>query len=409
MERNKLTVHNKNEVPARRGDDAIAVRTKRSDDDAIAVRTKRGGKGGRKKLTKQQKKARVLAVLISVFVGLTALYAVIVCSDMPFIKYWRTIWIETAMTTKSHQWLATWFFPDSVISAVMSNQYEDPNVIGGDITTADTTAPPNDEPEPEPENKDPLGLANLYVGGKDFVGNTIVINDIENGILVSEITGPNYKGRIMLVDEPSRVYVGMTQYPGVTGMRILDMMKFYGAVAGVNASGFADYDENGNGGEVVGMSLSQGKYWGSYVPYYSSIVITNDDRLIVGTLNDWASYGNIRDGIQFSPLLIANGQKMVSGSSGYGIQPRTGVGQREDGVMVFLNVDGRDVTYSIGCTVDDMAEILLSYGVINASSCDSGATSVIAYKGEVITRNCSANPTLGRILPNAFLINPKEK
>ena len=56
-----------------------------------------------------------------------------------------------------------------------------------------------------------------------------------------------------------------------------------------------------------------------------------------------------------------------------------------------------------------MAEILLSYGVINASSCDSGATSVIAYKGEVITKNCSANPTLGRILPNAFLINPKEK
>ena len=82
MERNKLTVHNKNEVPARR-----------ADDDAIAVGKKRGGKGGRKKLTKQQKKARVLAVLISVFVGLTALYAVIVCSDMPFIKYWRTIWI----------------------------------------------------------------------------------------------------------------------------------------------------------------------------------------------------------------------------------------------------------------------------------------------------------------------------
>ena len=125
MERNKLTVHNKSEIPAQRGDDAIAVRKKRSDDDAIAVRTKRGGKGGRKKLTKQQKKARVLAVLISVFVGLTALYAVIVCSDIPFIKYWRTIWIETAMTTKSHQWLATWFFPDSVISAVMSNQYED--------------------------------------------------------------------------------------------------------------------------------------------------------------------------------------------------------------------------------------------------------------------------------------------
>ena len=368
----------------------------------------RTGSGRKAKKAKKSKKPRLLAALIAVFISLTALYAVIVCSDIPFIDYWRTIWIETAMTTKSHQWLATLFFPQEVINSVMSNQYEEPEVIGGDITPT-PPKPDNGKQDTEPEDTDLLHLSQYYVGGKDYAGNTIVINDIENGILVSEISGPNYKGRIMLVDEPSRVYVGMTQYPGVTGMRILDMMEYYGAVAGVNASGFADYDENGNGGEVVGMSLSQGKYWGSYVSYYSSIVLTEDDRLIVGTIGDWASYGNIRDGIQFSPLLIANGVKMVSGSSGYGIQPRTAVGQREDGVMVFLNVDGRDVTYSIGCTVDDMAEILLSYGVVNASSCDSGATSVIAYKGEVITRNCSANPTLGRILPNAFLINPKEK
>lgn len=363
------------------------------------------------KKAKSQKKPRLLAVLIALFIVLTSLYAVIVFSDIPFIDYWRTVWIETAMTTGRHQWLATLFFPQEVVNRVMSNQYEEPDIIGGDITPKPTPDkdPDKDSSNDKPEKTDLLHLANYYVGGKDYVGNTIVINDIENGILVSEISGPAYKGRIMLVDEPSRVYVGMTQYPGVTGMRILDMMEYYGAIAGVNASGFADYDENGNGGEVVGMSLSQGKYWGYYVSYYSSIVLTEDDRLIVGTLNDWASYGNIRDGIQFSPLLIANGVKMVSGSSGYGIQPRTAVGQREDGVMVFLNVDGRDVTYSIGCTVGDMADILLSYGVINASSCDSGATSVIAYKGEVITRNCSANPTLGRILPNAFLINPKEK
>ena len=360
------------------------------------------------KKSKKPKKPRLLAALIAVFISLTALYAVIVCSNIPFIDYWRTIWIETAMSTGRHQWLATLFFPQEIINSVMSNRYEEPEIIGGDITPS-APEPADDKQDTEPENTDLLHLSQYYVGGKDYVGNTIVINDIENGILVSEVSGPNYKGRIMLVDEPSRVYVGMTQYPGVTGMRILDMMEYYGAVAGVNASGFADYDENGNGGEVVGMSLSQGKYWGSYVSYYSSIVLTDDDRLIVGTIGDWASYGNIRDGVQFSPLLIANGVKMVSGSSGYGIQPRTAVGQREDGVMVFLNVDGRDVTYSIGCTVDDMAEILLSYGVVNASSCDSGATSVIAYKGEVITRNCSANPTLGRILPNAFLINPKEK
>lgn len=361
------------------------------------------------KSRKKKKKhtGRVAAVFIALFLIFSGCYVTVVYSNIPFIDYWRTIWIETAMTTRTHQWLATAFFPENVISSVMSNQYTDPDITGGDITPVQTEpADPLEPDEPEPEYN-PLELEKYYVGGPDYVGNTIVINDISNGILVSEINGPSYKGRIMLVDTPSRVYIGMTQYPGVTGMRILDMMEHYGAIAGVNASGFNDPYDNGNGGEVVGMSLSQGTYWGSYVEYYSSMVLTTDDRLVVGSLGDWKSYGNIRDGMQFSPVLIANGQKMVHGSSGYGIQPRTGIGQREDGVMVFLNIDGRDVTYSLGCTVDDMAEILLQYGVINASSCDSGATSVIAYKGEVITRNCSLHPDLGRILPNAFMINPK--
>lgn len=371
--------------------------------DAVPLR--HAGRGKKKK--KKKRVGAFTAVLISLFILFSTCYAVIVYSKIPFIEYWRTVWIETAMTTRTHQWLATLFFPSEIIDSVMSYQYTDPNIIGGDLTHDDSDEP--DDKEPEPEEYDPLKLKSNAVGGTDYAGNTIVINDIENGILVSEINGPSYKGRIMLVDTPSRVYVGMTQYPGETGMRILDMMEHYGAIAGVNASGFTDPYGNGNGGEVVGMSLSQGKYWGSYVSYYSSIVLTTNDKLIVGTLNDWKSYGNIRDGIQFSPLLIANGQKMVSGTSGYGIQPRTAVGQREDGVLVFLNIDGRDVTYSIGCTVDDMAEILLDYGVINASSCDSGATSVIAYKGEVITKNCSLNPTLGRILPNAFMIDPKNK
>ena len=309
------------------------------------------------------------------------------------------------MTTKTHQWLATWVFPQSIIDEVMKGHDDAVDVIGGkDGLGKDKTE--NKKPQGEKVD-DILNQRFLHVGSYDYAGNEIVINDIEEGILVSAIEGPSYKGRIMLVDDPARVYIGMTKYPGVTGMRILEMMEEYGAVAGVNASGFSDPDDNGNGGEVLGMSLSRGTYWGSYVTFYGSIVLTTDNKLVVGNLGDWASYGNIRDGMQFRPVLIADGKKMVEGSDGYGIQPRTAVGQREDGVIVFLNIDGRDVTYSIGCTVGDMADILLSYGVVNASSCDSGATSVIGYKGEVITKNCSWNPTLGRILPNAFLVEPK--
>jgi exopolysaccharide biosynthesis protein len=199
----------------------------------------------------------------------------------------------------------------------------------------------------------------------------------------------------------------MTQYPGITGMRILEMMEHYDAVAAVNASGFQDPNENGNGGEVVGMSLSEGHYWGEYAWHYGSIVLTNENKLVVGNIRNWDQYGNIRDGMQFSPVLIADGKKQVSGTSGYGVQPRTAVGQREDGVIVFIVIDGRDITHSFGCTVDDLAEELLKYGVINASSCDGGATTALAYKGKVLNKNCSLHPDLGRILPNAFMVRSK--
>ena len=381
------------------------------DNEAESVNIKVGRKKNiNKKERAVRRGANALTVLMAICLSLSALYAVVVYSKIPFIEYWRTIWIETAMTTKSHLWLAEWFFPENVVAGVVGSMHTNEGVVGGmdNLHVMDGSAGYEDTPTVEPDKvEDILGQLYLTVGEPDEAGNTVLINDMDEGLVVSEITGPSYKGQIMLIDDPSRVYIGMTQYPGVTGMRILDMMEHYGAVAAVNASGFQDPNENGNGGEVVGVSLSQGKYWGDYASYYGSIIITRENKLVVGQISNWEKYGNIRDGMQFSPVLIADGKKQVYGSSGYGIQPRTAVGQREDGVIVFLVVDGRNVGHSIGCTVDDMAEELLAYGVINASSCDGGATTALAYKGEVLNKNCSLNPTLGRILPNAFMVAPK--
>ncbi|MBR6676626.1 MAG: phosphodiester glycosidase family protein [Clostridia bacterium] len=360
---------------------------------------------------------KVLAVVMSVVAVLGGLYAFVVYSNIPFIKYWRTIWIETAMTTKSHTWLAEYFFPKDMIDEVMSAQQPLADVIGGEehligVDKNEHTDPiwgdGTKYPTTSPAVDDILGQKYLVVGEKDYAGNTVIINDIEEGIVVSEIVGNGYRGEIMLVDDPSRVFLGMTQYPGDTGMRILDMMDHYGAVAAVNASGFQDPDENGNGGEVVGMSVSEGQYWGSYARYYSSMVLTTEDKLVVGNIQNWNSYGNIRDGIQFSPVLIANGEKLVNESSGYGIQPRTAIGQRDDGVIVFIVIDGRDPLNGIlGCTVGDLADELLKYDVINASSCDGGATTALAYEDRLLNNNCSWNPEIGRLLPNAFMVRSK--
>ncbi len=375
-------------------------------------------------MTKKRKpqkgiKKRYIIVPLAVLASLCALYLTAVFSTIPFIEKWRALWIETAMTTADHQWLATAFIPGSVIDKVMAQKNNTSDVIGGsehlnnadETTSADTEKPLPDEPdEPlpeEPDGSDILGQNKIVVGENDYAGYKVLVNDTDEGIVISEIHENGYRGKIMLIDDPSRVFLGTTDKKDAEGLRIKAMMSLYGAVAGINASGFADPNDQGTGSDIVGMSYD-GEFWGEYVDFYDSILITTENRLVVGRVLDWEKY-NIRAGIQFGPVLIADREAMVSGSGGYGIHPRTAIGQREDGVIVFLVIDGRQIGWSLGCTVEDLVNILQKYNVVNAACCDGGSSSVLAYKGEVITKTSSLNPDYGRRLPNAFLVAPKEK
>ena len=81
-------------------------------------------------------------------------------------------------------------------------------------------------------------------------------------------------------------------------------------------------------------------------------------------------------------------------------------GQRADGVIVFMVIDGRQPGYSIGITVGEAAEILFMYGVVNAAACDGGSSSVLAYDGKIMNKP-STPMEAGRYLPNAFLVKEK--
>lgn len=356
------------------------------------------------------KKKRFIIPCAAVILAVT-MYLLFVFSNIPFIKYWRDIYIETAMTTGDHQWLATSFIPSHIIDEVMANKTDTSDVIGGGEHLSQSGYEDTDTADAEatilPEvPTDILCQNELSVGDTDYAGYTVLVNDIEEGIVISEIIGTSYRGKIMLIDDPSRVYLGSTPYKHKEGLRIKAMMAHHGAIAGINASGFNDPGDSGHGGDVIGLSYSEGEYWGTAVNYYGSVLITTNDKLVVGNVKDWQYY-DIRAGIQFGPVLIADGEAQIEGSGGYGIQPRTAIGQREDGVIAFLIIDGRQPTWSIGCTMGDLIEILQKYEIVNAACCDGGSSSVLAYKGEVITKNSSLNPTYGRRLPNAWLVAPK--
>ncbi len=371
----------------------------------------------------------VMIPLICILTILT-LWAVFAFSTIPFIASLRTIWIETAMTTADHQWLATAFLPKSTIDKVVSTFESTQDVIGGkdhltpstgpadtqpDETQPGDTGPADTEPVAPPVGPgtpaDPLDQKNLVVGQPDYAGYTVLINDIEQGIVVSEITGSTtlgaFKGQIMLIDDPSRVFLGTTTMKGKEGLRIRYLLSHYDAVAGINASGFPDPDNKGTGGDPIGLTYADGEFWGTQVDYYGAVLMTNDNRLVVGDVRDWENY-DIRAGIQFGPVIMADGEPVIEGTGGWGYHPRTVIGQREDGVIVFLVIDGRVPGWSsFGCSMAELSEILAKYEVVNAACCDGGSSSVLAYNGEVINHNSSQNPTHGRRLPNAWLVAPK--
>ena len=85
---------------------------------------KRFGKKPKLQRTKKQKMFRVCIRCIQVFLILAVMYSVCVFSNIPFIEKWRVIYIETAMSTNSHQWLATAFIPHFIIEDVMYEKEE---------------------------------------------------------------------------------------------------------------------------------------------------------------------------------------------------------------------------------------------------------------------------------------------
>lgn len=344
---------------------------------------------------KQKLKKSVVALLvfsIALVLGVVG-YVTVVFGNIPFVVKWRNIWIETAMTTDQHKWLATWFFPDWLIDQVMSGQVDIKDIGVTDVYGN--------------ESSDVLGQDSLVVGEKDKFGNTVYVNDLEENIVILEIKQSNFKAKLVLVDDPSRVFLGVTDYKGSRGEFICDYLEKENAVVGINASGFNDIGGVSLGGEVTGQCVSKGEYWGNYSSQYTLVGFDDEDRLVVGGIDNWKEY-NIRDGFQYKPTLILAGKKVVEDSAGWGLQPRTVIGQCKNGVVLMLVVDGRQVGYSIGATMEDCADILLQYGAVTAGACDGGSSSVIGYDGEVINKPCARDMPTGRYLPNAWLVARKD-
>jgi len=112
---------------------------------------------------------------------------------------------------------------------------------------------------------------------------------------------------------------------------------------------------------------------------------------------------NLVEGVTFGPPLIINGKKLITeGDGGWGIAPRTAIGQRKDGTLLLLVIDGRQPGYSLGATLLDVQNILFEQGAYTAANLDGGSSTTMFYNGQVVNKPCDM---LGeRMIPTAFIV-----
>jgi len=217
--------------------------------------------------------------------------------------------------------------------------------------------------------------------------------DHPDGIRIESVKGDTYSAHVMIVRDPSSVYVGTSLSPGqkfstsIPGKPINVAMAEQGAIAAINGGAFYD---NGTSSPVVGsvpmgLVISDGEVvWNDRRSYNGFVGITEDNILLVANTMSAAQAKElkIRDGCCFGPVLLMDGvinETAYNQNSGY--NPRTAIGQRADGAIILLCIDGRQLG-SMGGTYRDIINIMVEYGAVNACNLDGGSSTVMFYKDD---------------------------
>ena len=331
------------------------------------------------KKNKRERKIKNKLVLLFVIFELT--FTII---TGPFMLYYgpfknaKTTVVGAAMTTYSLQWLATTFLSKTAIAKIMSTQKVDALV-------------------------------------QNDLGDVKVENKGDDSIERYDIKGNNYKGYMLIINDPTRLKVGYSSLLGTEGQLTSDIAKDNNAIAAINAGGFKDLNNGskytGTGANPIGIIMANGKIVANDITDVNKkvevVAMTKSGNLLVGphNLSDMKTAG-VTDAVSFGPALIVSGQKAITkGDGGWGIAPRTCVAQRKDGAIIFLVIDGRQLG-SIGASLREAQDILYDYGAVNAFNLDGGSSSTLFYDDEVIN---SPSDSLGeRSVPSIMYIESRK-
>jgi exopolysaccharide biosynthesis protein len=221
-----------------------------------------------------------------------------------------------------------------------------------------------------------------------------------------------FKGKIMTVSNPHNIKLGVskgTQNNSKYGEQLGVIAENEGAIAGINASGFVDPKGVGTGGIPIGIVIKDGVVInGKEAKENYTAGFTNNSKLITGFYSpDELLKLHVKDAAGFKPQLIVNGKKMITvGNGGWGYGPRTAIGQKADGSVLMIVIDGRQ-PHSLGASLKDVQDILFDYGAVEAMAMDGGSSAAMYLNGNYVTIPSSV-AHVPRYLPDAWLVVPKK-
>lgn len=222
------------------------------------------------------------------------------------------------------------------------------------------------------------------------------------------IESTRYVGYVLEIPDPRRVKVATSKNIQEKGETVSNIAKDNDAVAAINAGGFHDPNGTGTGRLPYGFIMQDGNYViGKDVgpdEAVDFVGFTKQGNLIAGTYTKTELADmDAAEGITFGPPLIVDGQKMITdGDGGWGIGPRTAIGQKKDGTVIFLVIDGRQPGYSTGATLRDVQDVLYEEGCYIAANLDGGSSTTLYYNGKVV--NKPADLLGERMIPTAFIV-----
>ncbi|UWG98875.1 phosphodiester glycosidase family protein [Dehalobacter sp. DCM] len=241
------------------------------------------------------------------------------------------------------------------------------------------------------------------------------ITDKANGIRVENIEGNYFKGVVMVIDDPKQVKIAVTAEIGIAGQRLSELVLSSCAVAGINAGGFYDPNSQGTGAYPDGITVIDGNIVHNNVSEdnKTNLIGFNQEGQLI--LKKWTAaeiasgalaQAQIQQAISFEPYLIIDGIPMITGDGGWGFAPRTGIGQKADGTVIFVVIDGRQPDWSMGASLRDLMNVFIEYGAVNAANLDGGSSTEMIYHGQII--NKLWNIYGERYMPTAFVVMPKQ-